>query len=318
MSAFMMVHFEAKRDGLKPMEKKDLPSLAETLSRGWHLLLSIVALVAFLAMGYTAMMAAFWGIIVLFALSFIRSETRLNPISLLVALEGGAKAAVGVGAACACAGIIIGSVYISGLGLRFANLVVVMSGGKLALCLVFVMIASIILGMGMPPTAVYLTVVTIIVPALIQLGVEPISAHLFCFYFGAISAITPPVCLAAFAAAAISGAPPMATGWKASAIGIAAFIVPFLWVYNPAFLMIGSFGKILLTFITGSIGIVFLSAGVQGWLLHRLNLFERVIAILAALLSIKPGLTTDIIGGILMLILLTLQKMNPSFEKTYD
>lgn len=311
LSVFMMVHFEAKREGLKPLEKKDLPKLGKTLARGWHLLLSIIALIAFLAMGYTAMMAAFWGIIVLFGLSFIRQETRLGPINLLVALESGAKAAMTVGLACACAGVIIGSVYISGLGLRFANLVVALSGGHLWLCLIFVMIASIILGMGMPPTAVYLTVVTIVVPALIEFGVKPISAHLFCFYFGAISAITPPVCLAAFAAAAISGARPMATGWKAVAIGIAAFIIPFLWVYNPALLMIGSVNKILLTFISGSVGIVFLAAGVQGWLMRRLCYYERAIAVLAAFLLIKPGLTTDLIGGVLILLSLTIQRLYP-------
>lgn len=308
-SVFMMVHLEAKKEGLKPLAKEQLPSLLKTLAKGWHLLLSIFALIAFLVWGYTAMMAAFWAILLLFVLSFIRQETRLTPTSLLVALEGGATAAIAVGLACACAGIIIGSVYISGLGLRFANMVVALAGGELWLCLIFVMIASIILGMGMPPTAVYLTVVTIVAPALIELGVRPISAHLFCFYFGAISAITPPVCMAAFAAAAISGAKPMATGWKASAIGITAFIIPYMWIYNPALLMIGSALEIIWVLITGLGGILFLAAGVEGWLLRRICWLERVAAILAALLLIKPGLFSDTLGATLIALSLIAQKL---------
>lgn len=170
------------------------------------------------------------------------------------------------------------------------------------------MIASIILGMGMPVTAVYLTLVTIVVPALIQLGVEPIAAHLFCFYFGCISNITPPVCLAAFAAAGVSGANPMKTGLAATRIGIAAFLIPFMFIYEPAMLMKGSASHILWVTFTALCGIIFLAAGVEGWLLRRATYPERVGLILSALVLIKPGLATDIIGFGLMGLTLVIQK----------
>jgi len=307
-SIMMMVHFEAKKEGLQPLEKGKLPSLIKTLSWGGHLLLSIIALIIFLALGYTAMMAAFWAIILLFALSFLKKRTRLTPISLLSALEGGAKASLTVGMACACAGIIIGSVYISGLGMRFAQLVVAAAGGKLWLSLIFVMLASIILGMGMPPTAVYLTLVTIVVPALESLGVRPISAHLYCFYFGAISAITPPVCLAAFAASAISGAKPMETGWVAVRLGIVAFIIPYMWVYEPAFLAIGSLPLITWVFLTGLCGVWMLAAGIEGWMLRRISIPERTVCIVAAVILIVPGTVSDIIGIALAGLLLIVQR----------
>ena len=314
-SAIMaMVHFEAKRQGLKPLEKGELPSFQKTLLQGGHLLLSIVALITFLAMGYTAMMAAFWAILVIFLLSFIRRATRLRPVDLFAALETGARNALGVGMACACAGIIIGSVYISGLGMRFAQIVVAAAGGKLWLSLVFVMLASIVLGMGMPPTAVYLTLVTIVVPALTEMGVRPISAHLFCFYFGAIGAITPPVCLAAFAAAAIAGTKLMETGLEACKIGIAAYIIPFMFIYNSSMLMIGSPLEILWITVTGLLAVLSLATGVKGWLLRRISVPERGLLILATFAFIRPGTLSGFLGFGLVGLSIALQKLLPYSE----
>jgi len=307
----MMVHFEAKRQGLKPLEKGELPSFHKTLLQGGHLLLSIVALITFLALGYTAMMAAFWAILVIFLLSFIRRVTRLRPIALFASLETGARNALGVGMACACAGIIIGSLYISGLGMRFAQIVVAAAGGKLWLSLLFVMFASLVLGMGMPPTAVYLTLVTIVVPALMEMGVRPISAHLFCFYFGAIGAITPPVCLAAFAAAAIAGTKLMETGLEACKIGIAAYIIPFMFIYNSSMLMIGSAPQILWVTLTSFLGILALATGVKGWLLRRLSFPERGLLIFAAFTFIEPATLSTITGFGLMGLSITVQKLLP-------
>lgn len=313
-SVMMMVHFEAKREGLKPLTKAELPSFQKTLFRGGHLLLSIVALVVFLAMGYTAMMAAFWAILLLFLLSFIRGETRLSPVPLLAALERGPRNALTVGMACACAGIIIGSVYISGLGMRFAQIIVAAAGGKLWLSLLLVMFASILLGMGMPPTAVYLTLVTIVVPALMDMGVRPISAHLFCFYFGAIGAITPPVCLAAFAAAAISGTMPMETGFEACKIGIAAYIIPFMFIYNSGMLMIGSPLEILWVALTGLFGIFSLATCVKGWLFRKISIPERGILILATFAFIRPTTMSGIIGFGLIGLSIVIQKLFPYSE----
>jgi TRAP transporter 4TM/12TM fusion protein len=317
-SVMMMVHFEAKKEGLRPIDKKDLPSFRKTLAGGGHLLIAVVALILFLARGYTEMMAAFWAILCLLLFSSLKKETRLNPVGFLSALEEGSRAAVTVGMACACAGIIIGSVYISGLGMKFAHILVMAAGGELWLTLLYVMIASIILGMGMPATAVYLTLVTIVVPALLELGVEPIAAHLFCFYFGCISAITPPVCLAAFAAGAISGANPMRTGFTACRIGIAAFIVPFMFVYDSSMLMIGRAPYVLWVLCTAVCGIVALSAGVEGWLLRRATIPERAGLVMASLVLIKPGLLTDAVGFGLFGTIIGIQKIFPYSAKVDD
>lgn len=316
-SVLAMVHFEAKKEGLKPIPKDELPSLRKTLIRGGHLLLSVVGLITFLAMGYTAMMAAFWAILLLFVLSFFRKETRLRPVGLLSALEEGAKSALTVGMACACAGIIIGCVYVSGLGMRFSHILVLAAGGQLWLTLVFVMIASIILGMGMPVTAVYLTLVTIVVPALTELGVEPIAAHLFCFYFGCVSNITPPVCLAAFAAAGVSGANPMRTGFTATKIGLAAFLIPFMFIYDPAMLMMGSISRVLWVVFTALCGIICLAGGVEGWLVRKASIPERALLIVSAIVLIKPGLTTDVIGFGLMGLAMVMQK-SVAYSEYFD
>ena len=304
----MMVHFEAKRQGVKPLSKAELPSFKHTLLQGGHLLLTLVALIIFLVAGYTAMMAAFWGIVTVVVLSFIRKETRLTPVNFISGLEEAARAAIVVGIACACAGLIMGSLYASGLGMMATSSIVRAAGGMLWLTLIYTMILSLLLGMGMTSIGVYLTLLTVVIPALIKMGVAPIAAHMFCFYFGVISNITPPVCVAAFAGAAIAGAPPMKTGWKAFQLGIAAYIIPFLFIYNPSILMIGNVWTILLSTITCACGIIFLASGTVGWFFRKANILERTIMIIASLLLIRRGLPTDIAGFALMGIIATIQK----------
>lgn len=311
----MMVHFEAKRQGVKPLAKEDLPSFKNTLIQGGHLLLTLVALIIFLVAGYTAMMAAFWGIVTVFLLSFIRKETRLTPVNFISGLEEASKAAITVGIACACAGLIMGSLYASGLGMMITNSIVKAAGGMLWLTLIYTMILSLLLGMGMTSVGVYLTLLTVVIPALENMGVTPIAAHMFCFYFGVISNITPPVCVAAFAGAAIAGAPPMKTGWKAFQLGIAAYIIPFLFIYNPSILMLGSSWVILLSTITCVCGIVFLASGVVGWLLRKASFPERILMVTAALLLIRSGMVTDIAGFMLMGIVVLVQKQFAYNEK---
>jgi TRAP transporter 4TM/12TM fusion protein len=313
-AVLMMVHFRAKLMGLKAMSKEELPSFREVFRKGWHLLFSICVLLFFLVEGATPMKAAVWAFLLLFFLSFVRKETRLTPISFLSSLEEGTRSALSVTMACACAGIIIGSVYVSGIGMRFSNILVSAAGGALWLTLIYVMIASLILGMGLPPTAVYLTLSTVVVPALIDLKVIPIAAHLFCFYFGCIGNITPPVALAAFAAAGIAGSNPSRTGFVASQIGIASFIVPYMFIYGPSLLMIGKPIEILWAATTGTVGVIFLAGGVQGWLIRKATYFERTVLIAAAILLIKPGLITDTIGFALALLVITIQKLLPYRE----
>ena len=232
VTIYFMVHVEAEKHGIEKIDKSMLPNVIDVLKSGWHMLLSLVVLIALLIYGYTAMKAGFWAIISVIFLSFFKSNTRMSVVDLLGAFESGIKSTVPVTIACACAGIIIGSVFVSGLGLKFTQSVIDLSGGMLFPLLCLTAISAIILGMGMTTTAVYITVAALIVPSLIQAGVTPIAAHMFAFYFGVVSTITPPVALASFAGAAIAKSPPMATAVESSKVGIAKYIVPFAFIYN--------------------------------------------------------------------------------------
>ena len=293
-TVYFMVHFEAEKEEIQLIEKERLPRFHEVLSQGWHLLLSLAVLIAFLAIGYTAMMAAFWGIITLVVLSFVSKMTRMSAVDLFAAFEIGVRSTVPVTIACAAAGIIIGSVFTSGLGLKFTNNVIDLAGGSLFVLLVLTALAGIVLGMGMTTTAVYITVAALIVPALIEIGVTPISAHLFAFYFGVVSSITPPVALASFAAAAIAGSPPMATAVETMRIGIAKYIVPFAFVYNPSLVLEGPWWLSLYSTVTVLIGVWALSVALEGWYRGRLSWPVRAVMGLAAVLLFLPPNSTAV------------------------
>ena len=239
VTIYFMVHVEAEKHGIEKIDKSMLPNVIEVLKSGWHMLLSLVVLIGLLIYGYTAMKAGFWAIVSVIFLSFVKKNTRMSVVDLLGAFESGIKSTVPVTIACACAGIIIGSVFVSGLGLKFTQSVIDLSGGMLFPLLCLTAISAIILGMGMTTTAVYITVAALIVPSLVQAGVTPIAAHMFAFYFGVVSTITPPVALASFAGAAIAKSPPMSTAVESSKVGIAKYIVPFAFIYNPSLLMEG-------------------------------------------------------------------------------
>ncbi len=314
-SLFAAVHFEAKRCNLKKMDKRELPEVRKVLRDGWHLIVPLVILVGMLVLGYTPMTGAFWAIITGIIMAFLDKRTRMGPVTLITIFELGAQAVVVVAVACACAGIIIGAVTDSGLGVRFSNVVVAVGRGQLWIALIMTMFSSIILGMGLTTTAVYITLVVLVIPALIKLGAIPIAAHMFAFYFGVLSAITPPVALAAFAAAGVAGSKPMETGWTAVKIAITAFIVPFMFIYNPELLFIGSLSDILLSLITALVGVTILSSSVIGYLFRKTHLFERCILLVSALVLIQPGIVSDLLGlsgfGLVVLI----QKLFPG-EKT--
>lgn len=296
VSLLMMVHFEGVKKSIKPLPKEELPNLWETLKSGGHLLLSLVILIVFLIQGYTATMAAFWGIVVLFVLSFLKKETRLNPMRLIRAFEGTAKTAITVGMACACAGIIMGCMFSSGLGVRLSTIIIRLAGGKLYLGLIYTAIISLILGCGMPSVGVYLILLTTIIPALIEMGVVPVAAHFFAFYWAIVSNITPPVAVAAFAGAAIAGASPMKTGFKAFQLGAASYIIPFIFVYSPTILMIGDPLLILRRALFTIVCMFCLASAVTGFFRQKLSIFERVLMISACVLLFDPNLATSIIG----------------------
>jgi len=300
-SVFAMVHFRAGREGIEGIPKKDLPKVWEVLKKGWMLLLPVVTLIIFLAMGYSAIKAVFWSIMLLIVASWLGPpEYRMTPRRIIDSFIDGGITAVEVAAACACSGIIIGVVGITGLGLAFTSFIIGLSHGILFLALVLTMIASIILGMGLPTTAKYIILSTLAAPAIHRMGVPMLAAHLFILYFGVIADVTPPVALAAYAGAGIAGANAMRTGFNAVGLAIAGFIVPFMFAYNQALLFQGSITDILLSTVTAMLGVIALAAGVQGFYLSRLGTPERILFVATAVALIKPGLMSDVIGIVVL------------------
>lgn len=231
---FMSIHFEAGRMGLKGIPREELPRLREVLGARGHVFLPLGIIVYMMIKGHTPMYACIVSTVAVIVLSFLRKETRMGWRILLEALEDGARNTVVVAAACACAGIVIGVINLTGLGLKFTSFVLSMAGESLILALIVTMIAGIVLGMGMPTTPAYIVQAALLIPALIKLGVHTVAAHMFVFYFSTISAITPPVAMAVYAAAGIGGAKPGPTGLWALRIAATGFIVPFMFVFGPS------------------------------------------------------------------------------------
>jgi TRAP transporter 4TM/12TM fusion protein len=310
-----MVHVEAEKHGIEKIDKSRLPNVFEVLKDGWHMLISLGVLIGLLIIGYTAMTAGFWSIVSVILLSFLKVKTRMSVVDILSALEGGIKSTVPVTIACACAGVIIGSVFVSGLGLKFTQSVIDLSGGNLFPLLCLTAVAAIILGMGMTTTAVYITVAALIVPSLVKAGILPVAAHMFAFYFGVVSSITPPVALASFAAAAIAKSPPMATAFESSKVGIAKYIVPFAFVYNPSLLLQGPIIISLYSFLSVLTAYWAMTLGLEGWLKGPLSIGKRVLALTSALFLLIPPLLNFmdvsgfVINGIGLMLLLILYLM---------
>ncbi|MFH1491429.1 MAG: TRAP transporter permease, partial [Pseudomonadota bacterium] len=300
LALFMAIHFEATKTGLFGIPKEERPNLGHVLLKKGQLLVPLMVIVYFMVAGYTPMYACIYAIISVLLVAMIRPDTRMGLRKILRSLELGARNMLPVAAACACAGIVVGIINLTGLGLRFTGLILYIAGNSLAPALIFTMFAGIILGMGLPTTAAYIVQAALLIPALIQLGVPTIGAHLFVFYFAIISAITPPVAMAVYAAAGISGSNLWRTGLAALKIGATGFIVPYMFVYGPSLLMIGSPGRILLSVITASIGVIVLSASLMGWFFREAKLGERGLLLAASILLIKPGLYTDGIGLLIL------------------
>lgn len=289
---YFMVHLEAEKHDIGRIEKERLPGVGEVLAGGWHLLIALAVLVYFLIAGYTPMKSAIWGLGALFGLSFINKGTRMSPVDLMAALEAGVRATVPVTIACACAGLIIGSVFVSGLGLKFTQSVIEISGGNLLILLALTGVSAIVLGMGITTTAVYITVAALIVPALIKSGVEPVAAHMFAFYYGVVSTITPPVALASFAAAAIAKTRPMATAVESTRVGIAKYLVPLVFVYNPSLLFVGPLWLSAVSTAIVLAGLWVLTISLEGWYRGPVGTPQRLVALVAAVLILLPPLNT--------------------------
>lgn len=298
IAVFSAVHFEARRLGMRGLPREELPKLSEVLLERGHLFLPLVVIIAVLFSGYSAPFSALCGILSVIPTALLRKTTR-KAVSLRMIVDGLEAGAVGslvVALACAAAGIVIGVITLTGAGLAFSGFVISAAQDMLLPALILTMVAGIMLGMGMPTTPAYIIQVSLLVPALVRLGVPVESAHMFVFYFAILSAITPPVAIAVYAANGISGAPLWSASVAAVKLGATGYIIPFMFVFGPSLLMIGPWPTIVLTTATAVIGVVFLAAGLHGFLVARATPVQRLLLIGAAFVLIKPGLWTDAIG----------------------
>lgn len=297
IGVFLGVHFEAKKNNLQGTPRSELPPWGKILKEEGHLAIPLIAIIGLLASGYTPMKAALAGIFISIASAMLRANTRMSIPDIIDGLIKGARGALGVLIACSSAGMIIGIVTKTGVGLKLASALVDIAAGNFILLLFCTMITSLILGMGVPTTANYVITSTIAAPALISLGVPILAAHMFVFYFGIIADITPPVALAAFAGSAISGGDPLKTGVNASKLGIAAFIIPYVFVLSPEILGINAtLFSVTETTITALIGMVGVSGAMIGQLYCKANILERLLLLAGGLCLIDPTILTDIIG----------------------
>lgn len=296
LSLFMMVHFEAVRVNLPRLKKEDIPRSRDVMAKGWQYLVPLVVMTWLLVIGKSPSLTGVYAILAVIAVSWFRKDTRMGIKEILDALEDGARTAVPVTTACAAAGMVIAGIVSTGLGGKLTSIILGATNGMLFPTLLVTMIICIILGMGMPVAAAYVLTAMLAAPALMSMGIPKMPAHLFIVYFSIISAITPPVAVAAFAAAGIAEANPNRVGFEATRLGIAAFIVPFMFVVQPALLMQGPILPIIQSAITASIGVTLLAGGVIGWFVTRASWPERVLLIIAGLGLIDPGALTDIIG----------------------
>jgi TRAP transporter 4TM/12TM fusion protein len=304
LACLLMVDFEAVKMGLKGLPRGSLPVLSNVLKEGWFLLTPILLLfILLMGLDWSPQRAAFFTIMLTLFLSFIKKSTRPTWRKAVEAMEEGAvSASVDVACLCAAAGIIVGVITLTGLGLKFSTILVDLAGNSLPLLLVLTMLASIILGMGLPPVACYVLLAVLVAPALQKMGVHPIAAHLFVFYFGMIALVTPPVAAAAYIGAGIAGADPWKTGWWAFRLAIAGFLVPYIFVYCPQLLLIGGLREIILATISSIIGILALSAALEGqYYWTKLHWFERAILFGSGIMLIKPGIYTDLLGLFILL-----------------
>ncbi len=298
---FIEVHFEARRLKLRGMRPEELPRFSTVMAERGHLFLPLAAIIGFLIAGYTPLYAALMGLAVTILASFLRRSTRMSLKDILDGFEAGARNAVGVAIACATAGIIIGVVTLTGIGLRLGAGLVDLAGGNLLFSLFFTMVTSIILGMGAPTTANYIITSTIAAPALIMLDVHPLAAHMFVFYFGIVADITPPVALAAYAGSGIAKSDPMKTGFESTKLAIGAFLIPYIFVFNPAMLMIDTTAWSLThNLVTACCGMFGAGVAMVGFFLAPMRWFERIVFFGSGLMLIDPGLTTDSAGLLIM------------------
>ncbi|MBM4330663.1 MAG: TRAP transporter fused permease subunit [Deltaproteobacteria bacterium] len=304
LALYLIVDRKAKQDGLAAIPASELPKVE--IAQRFHLLFPLALLVYLIFEGRSLMLSSTISIATIVPLSLLRTSTRMNWRKILIALENGAKQAVSAAIPCAIAGIIVGIIVFTGLGLRLSSFIVSISGGNIFLAMALVMCGCIILGTGMPTTAAYIISAAVMAPALVELKMIPIAAHMFCFYFACLSMVTPPVALAAFAAASLAGSGTWKTGWTAFILAVGGVVIPFAFARNPALLLqITSIPDFLWVLATVIVGIYALSSAVIYMGPSRFGWLFRPAYVVAGFLLVDPGKMTDLIGlGLLVLVLL--------------
>lgn len=308
LTAGLMIYMQAQKEGLQGVPRHELPDWKKQLLKNGHLFIPIMVIIYVMLQGFSPMRAGFWGIISVLVLSMIKRETRMGIVDLLAALENGMKNVLVVASACACSGIIVGSIVLTGLGIRFSRFAIELGGGELVLVLIMMMIASLIMGMGMTTVSVYVILAVLGVPALVRLGVPPIGAHLFVFYFGIMSALTPPVALTAYSAAGVAGGDPQRTSFISFKLGLGGFIIPFMFIYNSTLLLLGSTVEIIIGVVTALIGCFAFASAIQNYLLFSpMQLWQRAVLFAAAILLIGVAGPLTFAGIALMAVVIALQ-----------
>lgn len=293
---FFMVDAKAVKMGIAGLPKESLPKTGEVFRKGWYLALPFVVLVGLMLMNFTPMVSGFYALISLLAVVLIMDHKKLSIQNILKGLENGATGVISVSVTSACAGIIVGVIMLTGLGLKFTSIITTFSGGNLFLAMLLSAFVAIILGMGLPTVPAYIVMSSLVAPALIQLGVAPLAAHMFVLYFAVLSCITPPVAIASYAAAAIAGANAMKVGFESVKLGIVAYIIPFLFVWNPVLLFQGAIPMILWSFFTACLGCIALTWALEGVVEARIAWYWRILALIAAGCLLLPEAISDIPG----------------------
>jgi len=304
LAIYSVVHFYSLKIGIKGLPENEIPSVKVVFRDKWMFTVPLLVLIVILIYGYSPRIAVLFSLAATVVMSFFRKESRMTPSRILEALAKAGYNCVMVVGACATAGIVIGVVLLTGMSGKITALVITLSAGSLIFALPIVMFAAILFGMGLPTVVCYVLLAATVAPSLVDLGVIPMAAHLYIFYFGMLCMVTPPVSFAAYAGAAIANADPMKTGWTAWTFALAGFLLPYMFVYNNSLLLMGSVINISFAVLTAAIGVICLGIGIIGFFLEKTNPVERLIFFGAALLLIKTGLITDITGLICVLVVI--------------
>lgn len=302
------VYFTAQKNNIPAIPKEEMIDFWKIIRQGWMYFIPLLTLVILLISGYSAQKSAFFGIIIALGIGFIVNKSNMTLKNFIKAIKGASAGIAPIAAACILAGVIMGIINMTGLGLKISGIIESIAAGRLIVALVLAMLTSLILGMGLPTSAAYMILAVLVAPAVIKMGVTPLAAHLFILYFGALSTITPPVALSTFAAAGIAGANIWQTGLDAMKLASTGFIIPFIFAFNYDLLLVGEPVAITISIITAIIGCCVLSASLNGWLIHPLSIWGRILLFpCAVMLIVSDPLLVNAIGGVAALVILILE-----------